>query len=111
MRPRDVVSRTSSGKRESHFQPRTRSDEGDQEEEDRMHPPARDPLPRRRLAVVGNYLPRKCGIATFTTDLVTAVNDVAPALGISVIAMNDHGKRHAYPEQVRFQIDEDDISS
>jgi len=76
-----------------------------------MHPPAKDPLPRRRLAIVGNYLPRKCGIATFTTDLAMAVSAAAPELGVSVVAMNDSGKQHAYPEQVRFQIDEDDLSS
>ena len=27
-----------------------------------------------RIAVIGNYLPRQCGIATFTTDLCDAVS-------------------------------------
>ena len=33
---------------------------------------SRLPLPTR-IAFVGNYLPRECGIATFTTDLCTAL--------------------------------------
>ena len=27
-----------------------------------------------RIAIIGNYLPRQCGIATFTTDLCDAVS-------------------------------------
>ena len=27
-----------------------------------------------RIAVIGNYLPRQCGIATFTTDLCAAIS-------------------------------------
>jgi glycosyltransferase involved in cell wall biosynthesis len=67
-------------------------------------------LNRRRLAIVGNHLPRKCGIATFTTDLAAAVNAAAPNLGVTVVAMNDGGKEHDYPPEVRFQIAEDELS-
>jgi hypothetical protein len=35
--------------------------------------PPRPALPNR-IAVVGNYLPRRCGIATFTTDLCDAIH-------------------------------------
>ena len=33
--------------------------------------------PLRRIAFIGNSLPRRCGIATFTTDLQQAISDVA----------------------------------
>lgn len=62
----------------------------------------------RRLAVVGNHLPRRCGIATFTTDLSRAIAEAAPSLQSFVVAMNDTDREHAYPAQVRFQIDQDD---
>ena len=35
------------------------------------------PLPTR-IAFIGNYLPRQCGIATFTTDLCTAIAAIRP---------------------------------
>jgi len=64
-----------------------------------------------RLAILGNHLPRKCGIATFTTDLAAAVSKVAPEMRTLVVAINDGGQVHAYPEVVRFQIAEDELSS
>jgi glycosyltransferase involved in cell wall biosynthesis len=57
------------------------------------------------IVVIGNYLPRKCGIATFTTDLSEAI---ASAAGreqpVSVIAMNDKPDAYDYPDRVRFEI-------
>jgi glycosyltransferase involved in cell wall biosynthesis len=73
--------------------------------------PAQNPNSPQRLAIVGNHLPRKCGIATFTTDLGAAVTEAAPDLGVVIVAMNDGGQQHAYPEQVRFQIAEDELSA
>ena len=63
------------------------------------------------MAVLGNHLPRHCGIATFTTDLSAAIAAEFPALGCFVVAMNDAGRRHAYPPEVRFEIEEHDIAS
>lgn len=63
----------------------------------------------RRLALLGNHLPRHCGIATFTTDLGDALSLESPALETYVIAMNDPGERHAYADRVRFEIDEADF--
>lgn len=65
----------------------------------------------RRLAFVGNHLPRQCGIATFTADLSTFVAQAAPDVESLVVAMNDAGHEHAYPEQVRFEVAEDDIAA
>lgn len=65
----------------------------------------------RNVAFLGNSLPRKCGIATFTTDLVNALG--APDLGLEcgIVAMNDGEQRYAYDERVVFEISEDVLSS
>jgi len=65
----------------------------------------------RKLAFVGNHLPRQCGIATFTTDLSRFVAQAAPNMESLVVAMNDAGQSHAYPEQVRFEVAEDEIAA
>lgn len=65
----------------------------------------------RKLAFVGNHLPRQCGIATFTTDLSESVAQAASDMQPLVVAMNDAGQNHAYPEQVRFEIAEDDLAA
>ena len=64
-----------------------------------------------RIAVIGNHLPRQCGIATFTTDLSDAITAEYGAAGLSVVAVNDPQSSYAYPARVRFQIAEDDLSS
>ncbi len=65
--------------------------------------------PTHRVALLGNHLPRQCGIATFTTDLADALS--AQAIECLVLAMNDAGYRHQYPSRVRFEIAESDIAS
>jgi glycosyltransferase involved in cell wall biosynthesis len=64
-----------------------------------------------KVAVIGNHLPRQCGIATFTTDLSDAITAEYGAAGLSVVAVNDPKSSYAYPARVRLQIAEDDISS
>jgi glycosyltransferase involved in cell wall biosynthesis len=65
----------------------------------------------KRLAILGNHLPRHCGIATFTTHLADSLAAALPDLDSFVLAMNDAGRRHAYPSQVRFEIAEGDLGS
>ncbi len=65
----------------------------------------------QRVALLGNHLPRQCGIATFTTDLADAISATFPGIDCGVIAMNDAGKRHAYGDRVRFEIAESDPAS
>lgn len=64
-----------------------------------------------RLAFIGNYVPRQCGIATFTTDLCEAV--AAQYSGTSCIALpvNDTEAGYPYPNRVRFELTEKDIDS
>lgn len=70
-----------------------------------------DAFATRSVAVLGNHLPRQCGIATFTSDLSKAIADAMPRGDCFVLAMNEPEHRHAYPERVRFEIDEDDLVS
>jgi glycosyltransferase involved in cell wall biosynthesis len=65
----------------------------------------------RRIAILGNHLPRQCGIATFTTDLSAAVAAEASNTDCFVVAMDDAGKSYAYPPRVRFEVAEGDIAS
>jgi glycosyltransferase involved in cell wall biosynthesis len=59
-----------------------------------------------RLAFIGNSLPRRCGIATFTTDLQQAVANCSPAQETCIVAMTDHDHAYDYPSAVRFQIND-----
>jgi glycosyltransferase involved in cell wall biosynthesis len=66
------------------------------------------PQPQQRyrgIAFVGNYLPRKCGIATFTHDLAEAVAGHTGAdQPVIVCAMNDQPEGYDYPDRVRFEL-------
>ena len=61
------------------------------------------------IAFIGNSLPRRCGIATFTTDLQQAVAATGSSLKTCVVAMTDHGYDYKYPNTVSAQIADDDI--
>jgi glycosyltransferase involved in cell wall biosynthesis len=63
----------------------------------------------RRIALIGNSLPRRCGIATFTTDLQRAISTSRPNLETCIVAMTDHGQAYDYPASVAFQIRDDAI--
>jgi len=64
-----------------------------------------------RIAVIGNYLPRQCGIATFTTDLCEAMASGFPDLSIFAIPVNDTEEGYQYPPRVRFELSENDLNS
>ncbi len=65
----------------------------------------------RRVAILGNHLPRQCGIATFTTDLSDAIAYVGPDLDCLVLAMNDGRHHHDYPSRVRFELTDTDAAA
>jgi glycosyltransferase involved in cell wall biosynthesis len=67
--------------------------------------------PIARVAMLGNHLPRQCGIATFTTDLSTAIAAAAPEIDCFVLAMNDALNQPAYPPRVRFELPENDLAA
>jgi glycosyltransferase involved in cell wall biosynthesis len=67
--------------------------------------------PEMRVVYVSSYPPRECGIATFTEDLIEAIDEynmLAPGV---VVAVNDTGATYDYDKRVRFQIERDFIES
>ena len=65
----------------------------------------------KRIAFVGNYLPRQCGIATFTTDLCEAIAARYKETTCIALPVNDVEAGYAYPPRVRFELTERDINS
>lgn len=65
----------------------------------------------KKIAFVGDHLPRKCGIATFTTDLLGAVAAAHPQIECFAASVNDVASRYDYPDVVRFEIEEQDLAS
>lgn len=61
-----------------------------------------------RIALIGNYLPRQCGIATFTTHCHQALGARYPDLAVDVYAMDDHPGRYDYPGAVTATIAQHD---
>src|SRR5260370_3011181 len=72
-------------------------------------------LPRPMLpssvAMIGNYLPRKCGIATFTTDLCDALHEEYRAIELLALPVNDTEEGYSYPARVRFELSQDTLAS
>ena len=64
-----------------------------------------------RVAIIGNYLPRQCGIATFTTDLCDAISAEFGATELLALPVNDTDEGYLYPERVRFELSETNLSS
>ena len=67
--------------------------------------------PPQRIAFLGDYLPRLCGIATFTHDLCEAVSAAAPSVQCYAGAVNDRIEGYDYPQRVRFELLEKDLDS
>jgi len=64
-----------------------------------------------RIAVIGNYLPRHCGIATFTTDLCSAMAAEYGATQLLALPVNDTEEGYDYPSRVRWSLAQDDVKS
>jgi glycosyltransferase involved in cell wall biosynthesis len=64
-----------------------------------------------RVAVIGNYLPRRCGIATFTSDLCEAFAAQYPDTSCFAVPVNDREEGYDYPPRVRFEMAERDLES
>jgi len=76
----------------------------------RTRPPAKPSLPSR-IAVIGNYLPRHCGIATFTTDLCVAIAAEYGTARLLAMPVNDTDRGYDYPSRVRWSLAQDDLAS
>ena len=69
------------------------------------------PILPGRIAVIGNYLPRKCGIATFTTDLCDAIHAEYGSTELLALPVNDTEEGYSYPARIRFELSQDDQAS
>ncbi len=64
-----------------------------------------------RIAVIGNYLPRQCGIATFTTDLCSAIAAEYGTARLLALPVNDVEQGYDYPARVRWSLAQDNLAS
>jgi glycosyltransferase involved in cell wall biosynthesis len=71
---------------------------------------AKPSLPSR-IAVIGNYLPRQCGIATFTTDLCAAISAEYGNARLLALPVNDTEQGYDYPARVRWSLAQDNVKS
>lgn len=69
-----------------------------------MDPTGLHPESPKTMALIGNYLPRRCGIATFSTDLLEALVIEAPEMECWAVVMNDVPEGYRYPPRVRFEV-------
>src|SRR5580692_6745867 len=65
----------------------------------------------KNIAFLGDYVPRQCGIATYTSDICEAVAAQFPRCQCVVGAVNDRPEGYDYPARVRFEIDEKELDS
>ncbi len=63
----------------------------------------------RKVAMVGDYVPRKCGIATFTHNVYESLAAQYPGTECLVAAVNDVPEGYGYPKEVRFEWPEGDL--
>jgi glycosyltransferase involved in cell wall biosynthesis len=73
-----------------------------------LHP---RPLLPSRVAIIGNYLPRRCGIATFTTDLCDALHAEYDSTELLALPVNDTPEGYNYPARIRFELAQDELAS
>lgn len=64
-----------------------------------------------RVIYVSSYIPRRCGIATYTKDLTNAINLLNPRALSEIMAINREGENLEYPWEVKFKIDQDNLST
>lgn len=60
--------------------------------------------PDLRIAFLGTYPPRRCGIATFTRDLAAGMKASSGRVRAMVVAVTDAGGQYGYPEEVEYEI-------
>ncbi|MFZ5669473.1 MAG: glycosyltransferase [Pseudomonadota bacterium] len=72
------------------------------------------PLPTparvRRAVLIGSFPPRRCGIATFTSDVRDALVAARPGLDCRIVALTDPGGAYAYDEDVLFEVRQDRLA-
>jgi glycosyltransferase involved in cell wall biosynthesis len=64
--------------------------------------------PFSKVAFIGDYVPRRCGIATFTADICESLAREHPAIEFFAAAINDTPDGYPYPDRVRFEVGQND---
>src|SRR3989339_360812 len=64
-----------------------------------------------KVALLGDYPPRKCGIATFTQDIRLALVRHSAEMQFPVVSISDRTEGYSYPPEVRFEIYAPDIKN
>jgi len=82
-----------------------------EERSEAQHPTNNRTVLPSSVAVLGNYLPRQCGIATFTADLCDAISAEFGTTELLALPVNDTEEGYHYPERVRFELSEGNLSS
>lgn len=64
------------------------------------------------ISFISSFLPRQCGIATFTNDLATSVSKISRHENIStnIAALNDIPEGYKYPSDVKFEIKDKSVN-
>ena len=65
----------------------------------------------QKLALIGDYIPRSCGIATFTADLCLGLADQYLSVDCTVVSVNDLAEGYDYPSEVNFEFSQHDLES
>lgn len=73
-----------------------------------LRPKADTPV---RLALIGGFLPRRCGIATFTTDIYNSLEAAAPNVTVDVYAMAPAAVPTSFDPKIFAAITEGDVAS
>ncbi len=60
---------------------------------------------------ISSFIPRKCGIATYTRDLTSALDLIIPHCESRIVAMNKPEDGIDYPPKVIFEINQHDANS
>src|SRR5476649_1051739 len=69
------------------------------------------PTNTKHIAFLGDYVPRRCGIATFTADICEAIAAQFPEAQCIVGSVNDRPEGYDYPSRVRFELEEQEVDS
>lgn len=64
-----------------------------------------------RVIYVSSYIPRYCGIATYTKDLTNGINLLNPYALAEIMVMNREVEKLEYPWEVKFKIEQDNLST